>query len=99
MAHRAEQQRLRDEQAVQERLWREEEAEQERIQVKKKKPKINDFDKSKAINDTITPNPSPYAINKLSNFDYAELYYFTKEACAEAHLQSCSSARGRLLAH
>lgn len=99
MAHRAEQQRLRDEQAVKERLRREEEAEQERIQVKKKKPKINDFDESKAINDTITPNPSPYAINKLSNFDYAELYYFTKEACTEAHLQSCSSARGCLLAH
>ena len=90
-AQRAEQQRLRDEQAEQERLRREEEAEQERIQAEKKKPKINDFDKSKAIDDTITPNPSPYAINKLSNFDYVELYYFTKEACAEAHLQSRSS--------
>ena len=91
-AQRAEQQRLRDEQAEQERLRREEEAEQERIQAEKKKPKINDFDESKAIDDTITPNPSPYAINKLSNFDYVELYYFTKEACAEAHLQSRSSA-------
>ena len=88
VAQRADQQRLLDEQAAQERQQREEEAEQERVQAEKKKPKINDFNESRAINDTITPNPSPYPINKLTNFNYVELYYFTKEACAEAHLQS-----------
>ena len=77
-AQRADQQRLLDEQAVQERQQREEEVEQERVQAEKKKPKINDFDESRAIDDTITPNPSPYAINKLTNFNYIELYYFTK---------------------
>lgn len=91
-AQRAEQQRLRDEQAEQERARREAEAEQERIQAEKKKPKINDFDESKAIDDTIIPNPSPYAISKLCNYEYVERCYFTREACAEAQLQSRSSA-------
>lgn len=91
-AQRAEQQRLRDEQAELERQQREDEAEQERVLADKKKPKINDFDENKSIDDTIIPNPSPYTINKLTNFDYVELYYFTREACADAQSQTRSIA-------
>jgi len=50
----------------------------------KKKPKINDFDVELSSADVIIPRPSAYALNKLRNFDWVELYYFTPEGCDAA---------------
>ena len=50
----------------------------------KKRPKINDFDTNSLVGSYITPCPSTYAINKLENFDYVELFYFTCEGCLNA---------------
>ncbi|KAF8811032.1 hypothetical protein BYT27DRAFT_7073606, partial [Phlegmacium glaucopus] len=57
-------------------------AEIERKEVEKKKPKINDFDENRMGDEIIMPRPSPFAINKLKNFDYVKLSYFTPEGCA-----------------
>ncbi|KAF8815182.1 hypothetical protein BYT27DRAFT_7307546 [Phlegmacium glaucopus] len=59
-------------------------AEAERKEIEKKKPKINDFDENRMGDELIMPRPSPFAINKLKNFDYVELSYFTPEGCAAA---------------
>lgn len=55
-----------------------------RRECEKKKPKINDFDVNSSVGSYITPCPSTYAINKLENFDYIELFYFTREGCLDA---------------
>ncbi|KAF8813989.1 hypothetical protein BYT27DRAFT_7083055 [Phlegmacium glaucopus] len=69
-----------------ERVWEEEEraAEVERKELEKKRPKINDFDENRTAEETIMPRPSPFAINKLKNFKYVELSYFTAEGCSAA---------------
>ncbi|KAF8808794.1 hypothetical protein BYT27DRAFT_7255060 [Phlegmacium glaucopus] len=69
-----------------ERMRQEEEkaAEAERKELEKKKPKINNFDENRTGDEVIAPRPSPFAINKLKNFDYVELSYFTPEGCAAA---------------
>ncbi|KAF8814160.1 hypothetical protein BYT27DRAFT_7082828, partial [Phlegmacium glaucopus] len=69
-----------------ERACEEEErvAEVERKELEKKKPKINDFDENWIGDEVIMPRPSPFAINKLKNFDYVELSSFTPEGCAAA---------------
>ncbi|KAF8813061.1 hypothetical protein BYT27DRAFT_7251289 [Phlegmacium glaucopus] len=59
-------------------------AEAERKELEKKKPKINDFDENRTGDEVIMPRPSAFAINKLKNFDYVELSYFTPEGCAAA---------------
>ena len=55
-----------------------------RREREKKRPKINDFDANSSVGSYITPRPSTYAINKLENFDYVELFYFTREGCLDA---------------
>jgi hypothetical protein len=55
-----------------------------RREREKKRPKINDFDLNSSVGSYITPRPSTYAINKLENFDYVELFYFTREGCLDA---------------
>ncbi|KAF8801571.1 hypothetical protein BYT27DRAFT_7114696, partial [Phlegmacium glaucopus] len=67
--------------------WREEEervAEAERKELEKKKAKINDFDENCTGDKVIMPRSSPSTINKLKNFDYVELSYFTPEGCRAA---------------
>ncbi|KDQ53134.1 hypothetical protein JAAARDRAFT_137548 [Jaapia argillacea MUCL 33604] len=70
--------------AEQQRQELEHEAELERCEVEKKKPKLNDFDDKRMVSDAIAPRPSPYAINKLQNFKYVELFYFTPQGCLDA---------------
>ena len=48
-----------------------------------KRPKINDFDANSSVGSYITPRLSTYTINKLENFDYVELFYFTREGCLD----------------
>ena len=36
------------------------------------------------VNNFIGPRPSAYALCRLADFDYAELWYFTQEGCADA---------------
>ncbi|KAF8799156.1 hypothetical protein BYT27DRAFT_7121176 [Phlegmacium glaucopus] len=74
--HREEEERVREEE--------ERAAEAERKELEKKRPKINDFDEDRIGDEVIMPRPSPFAINKLKNFDYVELSYFTPEGCAAA---------------
>lgn len=66
------------------RVQREVEAEKERAKAEKKKPKINGFDETVSVGDSISPRPSQYAIQKLNNFDYIELWYFSPDGCKEA---------------
>ncbi|KAG1898625.1 uncharacterized protein F5891DRAFT_955201 [Suillus fuscotomentosus] len=60
------------------------EAERERLEAEKKKPKMNSFDKASSIGDYLTPRPAQYAIQKLTNFEYVELWYFSPEGCRDA---------------
>ena len=89
---RAEQERLRDQEAAALRQQEEAEAEAERVAIEKKKPKMNGFDPSKSVGDTIIPNPSQYALTKLGSFQWIELWYFSPEACLEAVQQAYSTS-------
>ena len=53
---------------------------------------MNAFDILKGVEDALAPRPAPFAINKLDNFEYVELWYFTPEGCADASDFSKSSA-------
>lgn len=63
---------------------RRKEEETERKEKEKKKPKVKDFVDNKPVKDTIQLRPSRYAIHKLDEREYVELYYFTLEGCTEA---------------
>ncbi|KAG0694955.1 hypothetical protein DFH29DRAFT_838020, partial [Suillus ampliporus] len=78
----------------QERLLLEQEAENERKETEKKKPKINDFKVGTSVGDTLTPRPSQYAIHKLKSFEYVELWYFSPDGCKETADEAKSSADG-----
>ncbi|SRR6266540_2536175 len=67
-------------------------AEAERKELEKKKPKINDFDDDRMADSVIMARPSPFALNKLKNFEYIELSYFTPEGCATAAEESRATA-------
>ena len=60
------------------------ELENEWKENEKKKPKMNNFDKNAMVNDFIGPCPSVYALCRLAEFEYAELWYFTQEGCVDA---------------
>jgi hypothetical protein len=59
-------------------------AEEELRELEKKKPKMNPFRRDLAAPDFLLPQPSSFAINKLENFEYVELWYFTAEGCTDA---------------
>ncbi|KAG1769852.1 hypothetical protein EDD22DRAFT_770699 [Suillus occidentalis] len=67
-----------------EHLARQAEEENEHLESEKKKPKMNSFNVASTIGDTIAPHPSQYAIQKLNNFEYIELWYFSPDGCKEA---------------
>ncbi|KAG1769281.1 hypothetical protein EV702DRAFT_978898 [Suillus placidus] len=67
-------------------------AEKEWLEVEKKKPKMNSFDHASSIGDFLTPRPAQYAIQKLTNFEYVELWYFSLEGCKDALKSSRSVA-------
>ena len=50
----------------------------------KKKATYVDFDLDAPIASCIPHNPSEYAVGKVKNLEYVELWYFTTEGCREA---------------
>ena len=58
--------------------------EDERKELEKKQPKINDFNESKIMADHVMPQPSQFTLGKLKSFSFVKLWYFTDEGCAEA---------------
>ncbi|KAG6372176.1 hypothetical protein JVT61DRAFT_7968 [Boletus reticuloceps] len=54
-----------------------EEAEHEQRESDKKKPKMNPFAAGSSVADILVHPPSHYALQKLSTFDFVELWYFT----------------------
>lgn len=69
------------------------EAEKEHLDAEKKKPKMNGFNATLTIGDVITPRPAQYAISKINNFEYTELWYFSPEGCKDAQHSSQSTAK------
>ena len=61
-----------------------EEAEREQREMEKKKPKMNVFKPGTLVASILIPRPSQYALQKLSSFDFVELWYFSPEGCADA---------------
>ena len=66
------------------RRLEEAEAERERKEAEKKKPKIYDFIADLPPPNTIAPRPSQYALQKISSYNFVELWYFSLEGCSEA---------------
>ncbi|KAF9230064.1 hypothetical protein BU15DRAFT_84092 [Melanogaster broomeanus] len=60
----------------------------------KKKPKINSFNSLSMVRDSLLPRPSQFAIQKLKNFEYVELWYFTPEGCRTTSDENKSTASG-----
>ena len=84
--------RLQQADEDQARVLAEQEAEREWTEAEKKKPKIGDFDESKQIPNVLLPRPSQYAIQKLKQFEYVELWYFSPDGYREASRESRSTA-------
>ncbi|KIK78725.1 hypothetical protein PAXRUDRAFT_54756, partial [Paxillus rubicundulus Ve08.2h10] len=63
----------------------------EQIEQEKKKPKMNDFNNEVEVGNVIIPCPSQYAILKLKNFEFIELWYFSPEGCRDAAKSSSST--------
>ncbi|KAG2040985.1 hypothetical protein BDR03DRAFT_1089621 [Suillus americanus] len=74
-----------------EKAEKEAEEQEERHEAEKKKPKINDFDSETPVADVIIPRPSQYAIQKIKNMEYMELWYFSPDGCREAAITSRST--------
>jgi hypothetical protein len=49
------------------------------MEANKKKPKMNDFGENTMVGSYIAPHPSQYALRRLENFEYLELWYLTQE--------------------
>ncbi|KAH9031139.1 hypothetical protein EDB85DRAFT_2074158 [Lactarius pseudohatsudake] len=79
-----EQDRLAQEEEDAQQALRDKEAEQQRREVEKKKPKIGSFVKGQGIANWIEPRPAQYALNKISNLEYIKLDYFTIRGCRDA---------------
>ena len=67
-------------QAAQEQLLQE----AEKAEAEKKKPKMKDFDDAITVGSFIAPRPAQYALRRIEEFEYVELWYFTPEGCADA---------------
>lgn len=80
------------ERAEREQAEKEAEEQEERREAEKKKPKINDFDSETPVADVIIPRPSQYAIQKIKNMEYVELWYFSPDGCREAAITSRSTS-------
>src|SRR5271156_2424146 len=58
--------------------------EEDRDDVEKKKPKMRDFDDATTVGNYIPPRPAQYALRRIEDFDYVELWYLTTEGCSDA---------------
>lgn len=54
------------------------------VEAEKKKPKMKDFDDGIMVGNYIAPRPAQYALRRIEEFEYAELWYFTPDGCADA---------------
>jgi hypothetical protein len=52
--------------------------------MEKKKPKMKDFDDVVTVGSYIAPRPAQYALKRIEDFEYVELWYLTPEGCADA---------------
>lgn len=79
---------------LEERVNAEQEAEEEneRRETEKKKPKINDFDAEAFVADVLVPRPSQFALQKIRNMEYVELWYFSPDGCRDASENTRSTA-------
>jgi len=77
-------QRLLQEEEEQRLALEQQERENERKEAEKKKPKMNDFNKTAIVDSYIAPRPSQYALRRIEEFEYVELWYLTPEGCADA---------------
>jgi hypothetical protein len=59
-------------------------SEEERDDVEKKKPKMRDFDDATTVSNYIAPRPAQYALRRIEDFEYVELWYLTSEGCSDA---------------
>ncbi|KAG2081488.1 hypothetical protein BD769DRAFT_1683916 [Suillus cothurnatus] len=84
--------RVLREQSERERAEKEALEQEEQREAEKKKPKINDFDTGSIVADVIIPRPSQYAIQKIKNMEYVELWYFSPDGCHEASITSRSTS-------
>ena len=57
---------------------------EERAEGEKKKPKMRDFDEVTTVGNYIAPRPAQYALRRVEDFEYVELWYFTPEGCTDA---------------
>ena len=57
---------------------------EERAEGEKKKPKLKDFDEATTVGNYIAPRPAQYALRRVEDFEYVELWYFTPEGCTDA---------------
>ena len=74
------QQQEAEAQAAQERQLQE----AEKAEAEKKKPKMKDFDDTITVGNYIAPRPAQYALRRIEDFEYVELWYLTPEGCADA---------------
>ena len=58
--------------------------EEERAEGEKKKLKMKDFDDATTVGNYIAPRPAQYALWRIEDFEYVELWYFTPEGCSDA---------------
>ena len=52
--------------------------------AERRKPKMKDFNENATIGDYVSPRPAQYALRRVEEFEYVELWYFTTEGCLDA---------------
>ena len=58
--------------------------EEVRDDAEKKKPKMKDFDSDTVVGNYIALRPAQYALRRIEDFYYVELWYLTTEGCSDA---------------
>ena len=58
--------------------------EEGRVEAERKKPAMRDFDDTTTVGNYIAPRPAQYALRRIEEFEYVELWYFTPEGCSDA---------------
>lgn len=73
-------------------LLRQQEAHPEAESGPFKASKMNTFDEAKTVDSFIAPRPSEYAVSRLQDGKYVDLYYFTREGCLDAAASDSSTS-------
>ncbi|KAF8805469.1 hypothetical protein BYT27DRAFT_7104489 [Phlegmacium glaucopus] len=60
------------------------EREDDRAEPEKKKLKMKDFNDSSTVGNYIALRPAQYALKKIEDFEFVELWYLTPEGCSDA---------------